>query len=255
MVGNAAVDRVGETVARGLIAKAARSALRDATVDFGERAAESGLKGSAKDILKSAERDAVSKLGSEGRSAAQAVFKRAADNEPSITRRLTGLVDTVKGGKLVGLEFRTKSEESLLRKVATDVADGQSVREAAGGVNDAIRYTIRSSRSDYERVTREAIEKMKDAGFTPVSHKNFWGQPGYQGINSVWRDAGGQTFEMQFHTFESLAAKERTHEIYEMARVFPKDSAANSSLSSIQNRVFDRVTRPSGASGLHWGSG
>jgi hypothetical protein len=244
--GGAAVS-AAEHEAVGIIAKAAKDVLRKAEPVFTHGAEKLGLRGSAKQILSDAEERAVAKLPAESRSAAQEVFQHAATAEARITPELKNIVGSIKGGELAGLEYSTKSEASLLRKVAGDVERGASVHEATSGINDAVRYTIKSSRDDYARVTQEAIEKMKTAGFTPVSAKNFWGREGYQGINSVWRDAEGHTFEMQFHTAESLEAKEATHELYEMARVLPDGNATRQEIMDLQNQVFGRVTPVPGA--------
>ena len=49
--------------------------------------------------------------------------------------------------------------------------------------------------------------------------KNLWHADQYKGINSQWcRSETGTRFEMQFHTLESLEAKELTHEAYERIR-------------------------------------
>jgi hypothetical protein len=49
--------------------------------------------------------------------------------------------------------------------------------------------------------------------------KNLWAEEQYKGINSQWRrPETGLRIEVQFHTPESLEAKELTHEAYERIR-------------------------------------
>ncbi|WP_375498900.1 hypothetical protein [uncultured Jatrophihabitans sp.] len=239
----------------GIIAKMAKDALPRAEEIFGERAARDGLSGTARDILKGREEAAVAKLSQEGRDAAADVARRAATNEPAITSTLERVVADTPGAELVGKEFRLKSDDSLLRKVAGDVDGGKTASEAAGGINDAVRYTITSSPEEYSTVTSDAIAKMRSEGFEPIAMKNNWGDEGYQGINSTWRSPSGQTFEMQFHTPESFAAKEATHTIYEMERVFPKEDPIRRLLGREQNPVFGQVTRPPGARVFDFGGG
>jgi hypothetical protein len=81
--------------------------------------------------------------------------------------------------------------------------------------------------------------------------KNTWTKPGYQGINSFWREPRtGQVFEVQFHTPESFQAKMDTHGIYERTRVPGLDDATVEALESEQKRVFASVPSPGGAAGL-----
>ena len=57
---------------------------------------------------------------------------------------------------------------------------------------------------------------MKSEGFELVKLKNLWAEDQYKGINSQWRrPETGLRFEVQFHTPESLEAKELTHKAYE----------------------------------------
>ena len=250
-------EGAAEREAVGIIAKMAERALPRAEETFGERAARDGLEGSAKDILKGREEAAVATLSTEGRVAATNVARQATEHEPAITGALERVVKATPGAAFTDgyKETAVKSEASLLRKVAGDVAEGKSVHEATTGINDAVRYTITSSRDDYSRVTEDAIAKMRNEGFEPIEFKNNWGNEGYQGINSTWRAPSGQTFEMQFHTPESFMAKESTHTIYEMQRVFPKGDPIRTDLGSIQNPVFGQVTRPAGARTIDWGGG
>jgi hypothetical protein len=49
--------------------------------------------------------------------------------------------------------------------------------------------------------------------------KNLWSSSQYKGINTQWRRLEtGLRFEVQFHTADSLQAKELTHGAYERLR-------------------------------------
>ena len=63
------------------------------------------------------------------------------------------------------------------------------------------------------------VDRIKSEGFELVKLKNLWTEEQYKGINSQWRrPETGLRFEVQFHTPESLEAKELTHKAYERIR-------------------------------------
>ncbi len=76
---------------------------------------------------------------------------------------------------------------------------------------------------------------------------------GYKGVNSTWRDpATGQSFEVQFHTRESLAAKEAEHHLYEAIRKLPKDSPIRMELHAKSRAIYRDVPIPPGAADVMW---
>ena len=71
----------------------------------------------------------------------------------------------------------------------------------------------------YADGVRTDVERLKAEGFELIKLKNLWTDDQYKGINSQWRrPETGLRFEMQFHTPESLEAKELTHKAYETLR-------------------------------------
>ena len=90
---------------------------------------------------------------------------------------------------------------------------------------------------------------MRLAGVSPPKEwRTFWGKPGYQVINSTWRDpATGQLFEMQFHTPASFDAMMVTHPIYQVIRLPGQDPAIVADLRAQQDAVFATVPYPPGA--------
>lgn len=249
MVGGSGAARLGEAEARGLIAKAARSALRDAEKAVAEDAARRGETRTAKQVLKDMESDLVGRLSQGDKAAVDAFARAARADERSITPRMEQLVSRIPGGKLVGLEYAAKGEESLARKVATDMTlNGATVDEALGGIKDSVRYTVQAGREDYTRVAQRTVDEMTRAGFEPVKFKNFWGDGGYQGINSFWRDPEtGRVIEMQLHSAESFDAKMATHGIYDLQRLPGLDPGVGQQLDGLQNSVFGHVATPRGA--------
>jgi hypothetical protein len=149
---------------------------------------------------------ACADLAEEGRRDILPALKRVESAEP--------------GRHLAGLEHMLKGEDRLKEKIADElVAPGLSVKEALAKVSDAVRYTFTYSPQRYADGIRADVARLKAEGFELIKLKNLWGDEQYKGINSQWRrPATALRFEVQFHTEESLDAKELTHGAYERIR-------------------------------------
>jgi hypothetical protein len=149
--------------------------------------------------------------------------------------------------RLAGLEHMLKGEDRLREKIADELAaPGLSVKDALGKVSDAVRYTFTYGSQRYADGIRADVEWLKAEGFELMKLKNLWADEQYKGINSQWhRPETGLRFEVQFHTQESLEAKELTHEAYERIR----DSVTLSEraeLEDFQRRVNAFLVTPEG---------
>ncbi len=162
---------------------------------------------------------ACADLAEEGRRDILPALKRVESAEP--------------GRRLAGLEHMLKGEDRLKEKIADElVAPGLSVKEALAKVPDAVRYTFTYSPQRYADGVRSDVERLKAEGFELVKLKNLWTDEQYKGINSQWRrPATALRFEVQFHTEESLDAKELTHGAYERIR----DSVTRSERAELKN--------------------
>ena len=122
---------------------------------------------------------------------------------------------------LAGLKNIVKGEDRLKEKLA-DAWEGRpqlTARQVLGMIPDIVRSTFTYSSESYSDGVVADIGRLKAEGFELVKLKNVWHSDQYKGINSQWRRSEtGTRFEMQFHTPESLAAKELTHEAYERLR-------------------------------------
>lgn len=122
--------------------------------------------------------------------------------------------------RLAGLEHMLKRENRLKEKIADFMqSPDATVRDALGFVPDAVRFTFTYSPQRYADGVLTDVERLKVEGFELVKLKNLWASEQYKGINTQWRrPETGLRFEVQFHTPESLEAKELTHEAYERIR-------------------------------------
>ena len=108
------------------------------------------------------------------------------------------------------------------------------------------RYTTQVPDDGFTKGVESVAKALAEDGFVPVSWKNTFGKPGYQGINSAWRSPDGQVFELQFHTPASFEAKMTTHELYELARLPNTTPTERARLEAEMQRLFGSVPTPPG---------
>jgi hypothetical protein len=151
------------------------------------------------------------------------------------------------GGRLVGLDHMMKGEDRLKEKIADELLakPGKTVSEAISGVADPVRFTLSYPPQRYAEGVATDVEGLKAEGFELIKLKNLWTAGQYKGINSQWRRTDtGTRFEMQFHTPESLEAKELTHSAYERIRGSDASPAERRELKAFQLRVNALLVAP-----------
>lgn len=152
---------------------------------------------------------------------AEGLRNKAIEVEPAITRDLQGAVSTG-SGKLVGLDYKIKSKESLARKLQTKAnAEKSSVQQSARQVTDVLRYTQVSDAKAFVDDYKKTVAMLKNKGYNQIEVKNTFigsNEP-YRGVNTLMQSKDGYIFELQYHTPESLEMKEKNHSLYEEARL------------------------------------
>jgi hypothetical protein len=122
---------------------------------------------------------------------------------------------------LAGLDHMLKGEDRLKEKVADAIRarPGLTVPQALEIVPDPVRFTFTYNPERYADGVLTDVDRLKAEGFELVKLKNLWAEDQYKGVNSQWRTpTTGLRVEVQFHTRESLEAKELTHKAYERIR-------------------------------------
>lgn len=139
--------------------------------------------------------------------------------EPKITSDLTSIMNKV-GGKLVGLDFRLKSQSSLKRKIETEIADGFTHSQAVNKIRDAIRYTTVFKEKDFVTRYKAMQYLLAIKGYKTIVVKNTWkNDSAYKGVNTFIQNENGDVFEMQYHTQQSFDVKNGLlHKLYEKFR-------------------------------------
>lgn len=148
---------------------------------------------------------------------------------------------------LVGLENRLKGKDRLTEKIEKWLSAQPDLRpdDAFKLVKDAIRYTFVYDEERYTEGVYADCDRLESAGFEPVDRQNSWKDDQYKGINGRWREpVSGMIFEVQFHTQESVDAKELTHPAYERIRdtATPPDEVRE--LRAFQSDVCSRIKMP-----------
>ena len=150
--------------------------------------------------------------------------------------------------RLAGLEHMVKGEDRLKEKLAEQlVGKDTTIRQALGEVPDGVRFTLSYDSQSYSEGVLADVERLKAEGFALIKLKNLWTGSQYKGVNSQWRNPESDLrFELQFHTPESLAAKELTHPAYERIRSSDATAAERREARSFQRHVNALLPTPPG---------
>jgi hypothetical protein len=152
---------------------------------------------------------------------------------------------------LSGLPHMLKGENRLKEKIADALRARPELtaKQALSIVPDPVRFTLTYEPEHYAEGVVADVEQLKAEGFELIKLKNVWAADRYKGINSQWRrPETGTRFEMQFHTPESLEAKELTHEAYERIRSRTASPSERQELEEFQRRANALIVTPPGAS-------
>lgn len=190
-------------------------------------------------------------VGEDAEDLAAAVAANADAMEPYVTQAMRAAVEPL-GGYLEGFGARQKSEESIARKITTDISrriPGLPLQVAAGSIKDALRYTAVYRPGEYVTKMTQTLDALAQAGITAERVKAYWGRGEvYAGTNVVMKTPNGQRFEIQFHTPQSFHVKEHLqHADYEVWRKLPdKESPEARALWSRMVAQAEDVRRPVG---------
>lgn len=159
--------------------------------------------------------------------------------EPYITERISSIIDKIDSCYLDGLEYRTKSLSSTREKVL--------IRKEVNSINelfDVVRYTAVSKTKDYIKNKDKILKDLEKKSFKIYQEKNTWLRNGYKGINVKLISPNNIKFELQFHTEQSLEAKEKVHKYYEEQRLPSTSEERKRELAIIMNQIFNEIPNP-----------
>ena len=154
-------------------------------------------------------------LDPEQHAQAKAEIARVQRTEEALTKHMTETERETGSGWLEGLDHRRKGDERLKEKIAEKTEHDQigNHEDAIKKINDAIRYTFCFESENYVSGYWDVKQRLEERDHQMIYSKNHWrDDPEYKGINTRWVTPDGQRFEVQFHTTESLHAKQEvTH--------------------------------------------
>lgn len=186
------------------------------------------------------------------REAAKGLVAKAKAKEPELTSMLSGCAAEA-GGEMVGLDFAVKSEESLTRKIKTEMlANGLNATAAVGEMRDVNRYTMQLKEDNFGAGYEATMKTLTDKGYEIVKVKNTLADPNasYRGINTNLRDKDGSIWELQFHTEKSLEIKEINHKLYEEQRLDNTPAARRKELDKIMADNAAAIPMPKGVENI-----
>jgi len=110
-----------------------------------------------------------------------------------------------------------RREARIMARLAEDArVKGRSADKALAAIGDMVRYTFEYPADRYTECVRSDIERLWREGHVELAVRNCWTCPTWKGISTSWQEpATGQLFEVQFHTPQSLAAREATYPAYQ----------------------------------------
>lgn len=166
-------------------------------------------------------------------------YHEAVGAEPRITGDLQAL-----GLNLWNLQFRVKSASGTVDKVLNR-------GKRFDALYDVIRYTSVSGVGDYYEDFNRTIRTLTAKGYQVVEVTDFWklteesrAKGGYKGINVKMDSPDGAHFELQFHTPESLQAKESVHVLYEQLRRPDVTAAEREEVCRAMDATFSSLEAP-----------
>jgi hypothetical protein len=120
----------------------------------------------------------------------------------------------------IGDASMAQREARIMARVAEDVrVKGRTPDDALAAIADMVRYTFEYPADRYTECVRADIERLWREGHVELAVRNCWTSPTWKGISTSWQEPGtGQVFEVQFHTPDSLAAREATYPAYQRLR-------------------------------------
>ena len=181
---------------------------------------------------------------------AKELIEKAKLIEPMVTSCLQEMEsDNV---KLIGLEHRLKSQESLAEIIITKSHElNISTEEAANDIGNVLRYTLCTTTDNYLNMVDSTLKKLTSEGITEKSFNNTWGDSSYKGINTTLQ-ANDIVIELQFHTNESYNAKEATLELYEKIHAENTPQEEKDRLQVIHDAEYENIPIPEGAPDYKW---
>jgi SPP1 gp7 family putative phage head morphogenesis protein len=179
--------------------------------------------------------------------ASQQIIKNAMRSEKGLTAKMKQGAEEL-GAEMTGLEYVLKSGESIKEKIARKTAAGFTETEAVKNMHDLVRYTQQSPHNEIAGNVKKTVDKLKTSGYTIAEVDNKYLNPNapYKGVHITAKSPSGQYFELQFHSKESLAVKNKIHPLYEESRIVGIPQDKYDALTRQMKEITDSLPDPKG---------
>lgn len=186
--------------------------------------------------------------------AAQNAYDKARRAEPGITKDLVDISKQL-GMQMTGLKYSVKTATSVENKVKRKSKGRLTPKDEAkviAGMGDLVRYTQMGKHADLAKNTRITIDTLQKRGYkvTKLDNKYLDKKSDYKGIHLDVVSPTGQKFELQIHSKESMAVKNKLHPIYEKSRNLPAGSAEQLKLKKQMQDISAGLAMPDGIENL-----
>lgn len=143
----------------------------------------------------------------------------ALEQEPQISALIKEVAKNT-GMETESFHSRLKTRQAYLEKLEKNNTTNYNSNE----ITDILRYTYVSAPDTLTDKTLEVIDALYRKGYDTIEIKNYWLMSfnPYNGINTVIVSPNGLKFELQYHTKESYAIREKIHDLYEEWRNLPE---------------------------------
>lgn len=196
------------------------------------------------------------RLGQGVSQAAQLRYDKALSEERIITENMMKLADK-QSASLSGLEFSAKTGSSVGDKIERQKAKAVpgitlTDEKIVDEMGDLVRYTVVSKHNEIANVTTSFIDGLEKEGFSVLELDNKYIIEGtaYKGVHLEAVSKGGQKFEIQVHSIDSLAVKSKSHILYEEARKVSTPLARKQELDIEMRKLCDSLPNPQGIENL-----
>ncbi len=181
----------------------------------------------------------------------QRIYDQARANERLITPVMTEIAEEL-GCEMTGLEYSVKTASSVADKLERKAVEGITEIEAISKMNDLVRYTQMGAHDSLvaNAVSTKGMLEAKGFEVTEVDNKWLKQDAVYKGIHMTVRSPEGQSFELQFHSSESMAVKNENHKMYEEARKVGTSEARRKELQAKMKSNTASMPDPAGVDRL-----